>query len=159
MWSDITPFEAMGMNLLEHPELRPPLNERGEPCRWPWLPQQGDPAVGQRACDYCGALCTSGSPHPDYRDQYTESQLVTRYGRFTDEDITRLDRPGRPRYPDVTVILTGQPRSETIVIAAVLRALTAAGHAAACASFLDAVTQPGPPDLVVKTAVKWAVIW
>ncbi len=67
-WQDISPADAAGISCREHPELIPPLNERGEPCPWPWEPQslKGAP-MGQYHCGYCGAMCVAGSPHPDYR--------------------------------------------------------------------------------------------
>ncbi len=44
-----------------------PVNEAGEPCPWPWEPQQlsGAP-LGQYHCPYCDAMVLAGYPHVDY---------------------------------------------------------------------------------------------
>jgi hypothetical protein len=74
-WRDITPAGAVAINLLDASGagIQPPLNENGEPCPWPWEPQQlkGAP-MGQYHCPYCGAMCLAGVPHPDYRDTSSE---------------------------------------------------------------------------------------
>lgn len=71
-WQDITPEEAakQEIDLREHPELSPPINEMGEICPWPWEPQQltGQP-IGQYHCPYCGSMVIAGIPHLDYREQ------------------------------------------------------------------------------------------
>jgi hypothetical protein len=68
-WTDITPADAVNLNLADHPEIAAPLNENGERCPWPWEPQQlvGAP-IGQYHCDYCGAMVLAGVPHIDYAD-------------------------------------------------------------------------------------------
>jgi hypothetical protein len=143
-WSDIAPHDARGLDLREHPELLPPLNEAGEPCPWSWGPQQlaGAP-LGQHHCEYCGAMCMAGMPHPDCRDQFEEDLLEHRYGLFTGTEITGRPWPGTPRFPGITVVLTGTPRSAGLIIAAVVRALAIAGHDASTFTFLTDVTASG----------------
>lgn len=69
-WSGLTPQEATEIDCRERPDLDPPLNESGEPCPWPWDPQQlaGAP-LGQYHCPYCGAMVIAGVPHLDYREE------------------------------------------------------------------------------------------
>lgn len=66
-WRDIAPEDALDIDCRERPELAPPRNEAGEPCPWPWDPQQltGAP-LGMYHCPYCGAMVAAGLPHPDY---------------------------------------------------------------------------------------------
>jgi len=69
-WTDITPAEAVNLDLDKHPEITAPLNENGERCPWPWDPQQwaGAP-LGQYRCPYCNAMVMAGMPHLDYAPQ------------------------------------------------------------------------------------------
>lgn len=68
-WSNITPADAVDIEL-PHDDIVGPLNEMGEPCPWPWEPQQlvGAP-LGQYHCPYCGAMVVAGVPHIDYREE------------------------------------------------------------------------------------------
>lgn len=65
-WFDIEPADAVNI-VLPRPDIRGPVDEEGEPCPWPWKPQQlvGVP-MGQHHCEYCGAMCVAGWRHPDY---------------------------------------------------------------------------------------------
>lgn len=67
-WTEIAPADATKINAAEDPSIIPPVNEMGEPCPWPWEPQQlvGAP-LGQYHCPYCGAMVIAGVPHIDYR--------------------------------------------------------------------------------------------
>lgn len=66
-WFDITPKDAVDLNLAEHPEISAPLNEEGERCPWPWEPQQlVNAPLGQYRCGYCFAMVVAGMPHIDY---------------------------------------------------------------------------------------------
>jgi hypothetical protein len=66
-WYDITPVDAMKLNLHDRHDIIAPLNELGERCAWPWDPQQLiSVAVGMYHCWYCGAMCVAGVPHPTY---------------------------------------------------------------------------------------------
>jgi hypothetical protein len=67
-WYDIAPVDAVDLELPRE-GITGPLNELGEPCPWPWEPQQllGVP-LGQYHCRYCGAMVVAGVPHPDYAD-------------------------------------------------------------------------------------------
>ncbi|WP_280404717.1 hypothetical protein [Nocardia brasiliensis] len=67
-WFDIEPADAMNIELPQ-PDIDGPVNESGEPCPWPWEPQQlvGAP-LGQYHCPYCGAMVMAGMRHLDYRD-------------------------------------------------------------------------------------------
>jgi|GEM_PF-5968592 len=66
-WYDIAPEDAAEIDLTKRDDIRGPLNEAGEPCPWPWEPQQmvGVP-LGQYRCGYCGAMVMAGVPHLDY---------------------------------------------------------------------------------------------
>lgn len=65
-WSEISPQEARNY-LLPHPGIKGPINEAGEPCPWPWEPQQLTNApMGQYHCPYCGAMVIAGVPHTDW---------------------------------------------------------------------------------------------
>lgn len=69
-WFEITPEEAAEQGiLLPRDDIEGPLNENGDPCPWPWDPQQltGAP-IGQYHCPYCSAMVMAGLPHVDYRD-------------------------------------------------------------------------------------------
>lgn len=67
LWSDITPADAAGLDLTQHPEITAPVNEFGERCPWPWEPQQmKDVPIGMYHCPYCGAMVIAGLPHVDY---------------------------------------------------------------------------------------------
>lgn len=70
-WHGIKPDAATSLRLPADGIIGP-LNELGEPCPWPWEPQQlkGAP-MGQYHCPHCGAMCMAGLPHPDYRDAPT----------------------------------------------------------------------------------------
>lgn len=94
-WQDISPKDAAGppsVNCLEHPELRPPMNENGDLCPWPWEPQQltGAP-LGQYHCGYCGAMCMAGMEHPDYREDLLAEVLVMHFPK----EVHPLDGTGR----------------------------------------------------------------
>lgn len=67
-WREIEPKEAVSLNLEQFPHTEAPLNELGEPCPWPWEPQQlvGVP-LGQYHCGYCGGYAMAGVPHFDSR--------------------------------------------------------------------------------------------
>ena len=67
-WHDIQPSDAVDI-VLPRDDISGPVNEEGEPCPWPWEPQQrvGWP-MGQYHCSYCGAMVVAGVPHPDYRE-------------------------------------------------------------------------------------------
>jgi hypothetical protein len=68
-WYTITPDDAVSLNLHRDLHITAPLNEMGEPCPWPWEPQQlvGHP-LGQYHCGYCGGMVMAGLPHPDYKE-------------------------------------------------------------------------------------------
>ncbi len=68
-WQDITPAEAVGINLTERLDITAPINENGERCPWPWDPQQltGAP-MGMFHCAFCGAMVLAGVEHTDYAD-------------------------------------------------------------------------------------------
>jgi hypothetical protein len=67
-WTEIAPKDAVDLRLPQS-GIVGPLNEAGEPCPWPWEPQQlaGAP-MGQYHCPYCGAMVLAGAPHVDYRE-------------------------------------------------------------------------------------------
>lgn len=69
-WQDIEPKDAVEIRL-PRDDIEGPLNELGQPCPWPWEPQQlkGAP-IGQFHCSYCGAMCIAGMPHPDYTGEF-----------------------------------------------------------------------------------------
>lgn len=69
-WTAIAPADAVAIDLSKRLDIVAPLNEAGERCPWPWGPQQlmGAP-IGQYHCQYCGAMCVAGVPHPDYREE------------------------------------------------------------------------------------------
>jgi len=68
-WTQITPLVASQMSAEALGEVERPLNEQGEPCPWPWEPEQlvGAP-LGMYHCGYCGAMVMAGLPHVDYKD-------------------------------------------------------------------------------------------
>lgn len=67
-WTSISPEDATGL-VLPRPDIVGPVNEIGEPCPWPWEPQQlGGVPLGQYHCGYCGAMVLAGLPHVDYAD-------------------------------------------------------------------------------------------
>jgi hypothetical protein len=65
-WTEIEPKNAIDI-ILPQPDIIGPVNELGEPCPWPWDPQQlrGEP-LGQYHCGYCGAMVVAGMQHVDY---------------------------------------------------------------------------------------------
>lgn len=69
-WQDITPEDARFLDLRIDTGITAPLNENGERCPWPWVPQQlvGVP-MGQYHCEFCGAMVMAGMPHIDYADR------------------------------------------------------------------------------------------
>lgn len=71
-WRDISPKDALGV-LLPDPGIDGPVNELGEPCPWPWEPQQmvGVP-VGQYHCSYCGGMQVAGRPHLNWTPEDME---------------------------------------------------------------------------------------
>ncbi len=64
LWSDIAPADAVDIDLSRRVDIRAPRNELGEPCPWPWEPQQlrGVP-LGQFHCGYCGGMQVAGQQH------------------------------------------------------------------------------------------------
>lgn len=65
-WNDVPLAEAVQLQL-PCEGIQGPVNEMGEPCPWPWEPQQLDGApLGQYHCPYCGAMVMAGLPHIDY---------------------------------------------------------------------------------------------
>lgn len=67
-WYEIHPADAKDI-VLPADDITGPVNEMGEPCPWPWDPQQlvGAP-LGMYHCPYCGAMVVAGLPHPDYAE-------------------------------------------------------------------------------------------
>ena len=67
-WYDISPADAADLEL-PAPGIRGPMGDDGQPCPWPWEPQQlvGAP-LGQYHCGYCGSMVMAGVRHPDYSD-------------------------------------------------------------------------------------------
>lgn len=68
MWYDIEPADAVNI-VLPAEGIVGPLTMEGDPCPWPWEPQQlvGVP-MGMYHCPHCGEMCVAGVPHPDYRE-------------------------------------------------------------------------------------------
>lgn len=75
-WQEIGPEEALDI-VLPRDDIHGPLNELGEPCPWPWEPQQlvGAP-LGQYRCPYCSAMVVAGMSHIDYRTESGEPWLT-----------------------------------------------------------------------------------
>lgn len=71
-WSEIEPKDAVNISLPTE-DIAAPINEEGEPCPWPWEPQQlkGAP-LGQFHCSYCGGMQVAGIPHLDWTDSDTD---------------------------------------------------------------------------------------
>ncbi len=65
-WTQIPPSAAMNL-VLPDADIVGPINELGEPCPWPWEPQQlvGAP-MGQYHCLYCGGMEMAGLEHSDW---------------------------------------------------------------------------------------------
>ncbi len=65
-WTEIESKDAVNITLPQV-GIEGPLNEEGQPCPWPWEPQQmvGAP-IGQYHCRYCGAMVMAGMAHIDY---------------------------------------------------------------------------------------------
>lgn len=59
-----------------------------------------------------------------------------------------------PRYPDVTVQLTGGDGNAFAVLGSVARALRAAGHGDEVAAFMAEATS-GDYDNLLRTAMEW----
>lgn len=75
-WSDIDPVDACDLEL-PHPDIEGPINELGEPCPWPWEPQQlVGVAMGQYHCGYCGGMQVAGIPHLNW----TKEDMEAMYG-------------------------------------------------------------------------------
>lgn len=74
-WHEIEPKDAVDIDCTKRPDLDPPLTQEGEPCPWPWEPQQlvGVP-LGQYHCGYCGEMVVAGVRHFDYRDDDSFTQ-------------------------------------------------------------------------------------
>lgn len=71
-WHEISPADAVDINVVARDDIEGPLNEMGEECPWPWDPQQlVDAPLGQYHCPYCGAMVIAGLPHIDYREGAT----------------------------------------------------------------------------------------
>jgi hypothetical protein len=68
-WREIAPEDAVDI-VLPRDGIQGPLGDDGEPCPWPWEPQQrvGWP-MGMYHCGYCGSMVVAGVQHPDYRDE------------------------------------------------------------------------------------------
>lgn len=65
-WELIPPKNAVDL-VLPIPTVVGPRNEMGEPCPWPWDPQQlVEMPIGQYHCGYCGAMVVAGVSHLDY---------------------------------------------------------------------------------------------
>ncbi|RBO91366.1 hypothetical protein [Nocardia puris] len=66
-WCDIAPADAVDITL-PYPGIDGPHGEDGQPCPWPWEPQQFSGApIGQYRCSYCGSMVLAGAAHIDYR--------------------------------------------------------------------------------------------
>lgn len=67
-WTAIKPEHATEIALPQM-GIYGPTNEIGEPCPWPWEPQQlGGAPLGQYHCRYCGGMQMAGIPHLDWTD-------------------------------------------------------------------------------------------
>lgn len=65
-WYDIEPKDAVDI-VLPKEGIEGPYNSAGEPCPWPWEPQQlGGAPMGQYHCPYCGEMVLAGDLHIDY---------------------------------------------------------------------------------------------
>lgn len=87
-WSEISPADAVDITLpWDGPDGRveAPLNEIGEPCPWPWEPQQlkGAP-LGQYHCGYCGGMCVAGVPHPEWTPELIAEMEAANVGQPSD---------------------------------------------------------------------------
>lgn len=69
-WFEIEPKDALDI-VLPRDDIIGPINELGEPCPWPWDPQQlaGAP-MGQYHCPYCGGMQMAGLPHLDWSEEF-----------------------------------------------------------------------------------------
>lgn len=69
-WQDITPADAVDLDLTVRLDITAPRNEEGDRCPWPWDPQQlGGAPLGQYHCPYCGAMVLAGIDHLDYSEE------------------------------------------------------------------------------------------
>lgn len=68
---EIDPADARDI-VLPREDIVGPVNEMGEPCPWPWEPQQlvGAP-IGMYHCPYCGGMVVAGIAHIDYAVEVT----------------------------------------------------------------------------------------
>ena len=91
-WHEIAPEDAINIEL-PRPDIAGPVNEQGEPCPWPWEPQQlvGVP-LGQYHCGYCGAMVMAGLPHIDYAEGEL-GEIPPVAGGGTGEPVGILDAP------------------------------------------------------------------
>jgi hypothetical protein len=84
-WEDIQPADAVDLNLASPTawvrHIRAPRNEIGEPCPWPWEPQQlkGVP-LGQYRCSYCLGMNVAGVPHLNWRPEDIKEMEDHNYG-------------------------------------------------------------------------------
>lgn len=157
-WRDLTPQEAALLNLTERPDLHPPLTERGEPCPWPWWPQQLPAERGQVTCTSCGTICAAGQRHPDHRDVYETGILTRLYGVFGTSEIERRAKE-KPRLPEIELHLSGTPRSAAVAVSAVLRAMALAGNTDAPVAFLrDIASAPDDVDITLHAIAQWVTI-
>lgn len=95
-WTEIPPDEANqaienGLFDIEYP-----MGELGEPCPWPWEPQQlkGAP-LGMYHCPYCGTMVVAGTEHTDYKDfdkHYEEwCKAQPDYDKWVEEDAKKRE--------------------------------------------------------------------
>lgn len=72
-WRVLDADEVEGLNLLDQPEIVPPLGETGTPCPWPWeftfLPFA---PADVHTCSRCGTRGTPGIEHPDFSGMIPE---------------------------------------------------------------------------------------
>lgn len=65
-WTEISPKDAVDI-VLPRDDIIGPVTMEGDPCPWPWEPQQlGGTPMGQYHCNYCGEMNVAGMQHVDY---------------------------------------------------------------------------------------------
>jgi hypothetical protein len=84
-WYDVPPAEMVDSTLA--PE-EAPINEMGEPCPWPWDPQQlVNAPLGQYHCPYCGGMQVAGIRHLDWREDPEHQRVLAEASKPRNLDL------------------------------------------------------------------------
>lgn len=110
-WQDISPADAVGLDLATDLTITAPLTMDGERCPWPWEPQQlVNVPLGQYHCGHCGEMVMAGVEHPDYAGFDEDYAQWCRRDRLRRRQLSRPYRAAGRHYDEPPWLTPSGPR-------------------------------------------------